>query len=83
MRSGTVQTLQLTDVPPPRRDPDAGPILAPGASGEEATVPRGAKVITSETSIASTSVQVGAAQSTSTALYPGAVVVNPLSFFPA
>ena len=53
MQSGKVETLQLRDVPPPPRDPDAEPAQAAGASGEEAPVPRGAKLITSEMSIAS------------------------------
>ena len=59
MESGTVQTLQLSSVPPPRRDPDAEPVQAAEAAGEEGPVPRGAKVTTSETPIASTSAQVG------------------------
>ena len=59
MQSGTVQTLQLGNVPPPRRDPDAEPVQAPGGLGEEGPVPRGAKVITAETPIASASARVG------------------------
>ena len=62
MQSGGVETLQLRDVPAPRRDPDAEPVEAARGLGEEAPVPRGAKLIRSETSVASTSAQVGATQ---------------------
>ena len=59
MQSGKVETLQLRDVPPPSRGIQMQSLLRqPGASGEEAPVPRGAKLITSEMSIASTSAQV-------------------------
>lgn len=61
VQSGRVQTMELKGVPPPRRDPDAEPIQASSASGEEATLARGAKLIRSETAIASTSAQVCAA----------------------
>ncbi|CAL5223491.1 g6016 [Coccomyxa viridis] len=58
VQSGGVETLQLRDVPAPRRDPDAEPVEAARGLGEEAPVPRGAKLIRSETSVASTSAQV-------------------------
>ena len=61
VQSGRVQTLELKGVPPPRRDPDAEPLQASSASGEEAPLARRAKLICSETAIASTSAQVCAA----------------------
>jgi hypothetical protein len=55
VRSGTVQTLALKMVPPPRRDPDAEPLQAPGEPVQEAEVPRGAKLILSDAAIAAQS----------------------------